>query len=222
MINDDTIKLIKKNLPKSKPFYFQNGITTKIFSWKELEFLLNFRPFLTDKRIHLINGEKPYSWAHQAWLTDQTTFPPSLLGNEIQKRGFYFQDASRANKKINSICKQIENEFEMDCDAHIFFNLSNSLEGGFGIHFDSSHNIIVQIEGKSELKVWEGIADGNSEKPTNKPTIHKILNPGDAVFVPMKVWHSIESKTKRLSISFPFRFDSQLKCQDRTWIKLTK
>ena len=220
MLHDDTINLIRKNLPSNVPFLFK--FKPKIFSWKELEFLLNFRPFLTDKRSHSMGDKNKFSWHHQAWVTDQSTMPPAVIGTEIQKNAFYFQDASRANKKINAICKQIEDAFDADCDAHIFFNVSNSLEGGFGIHHDSSHNVIIQIEGKSELRVWEGAVETGSSKPTTEPYINTILNPGDAVFIPMKIWHSIVSKTQRLSISFPFGYDSNFKRQDRTWITLAK
>jgi len=220
MLDNKIINLIRKNLSSNTSFLFK--LETKIFSWKELEFLFNFRPFLTSKRVHVLQDDSELRWSHQAWVTDQSTMPPSIIGNKLRTNALYFQDASRVNKSINSICKQIENEFESNCDAHIFFNLSDSLEGGFGVHHDSSHNVIIQIEGSSELKVWKNIAQKDSKKPTTKPHINAILNPGDAVFIPMKIWHSIVSKTQRLSISFPFNKDDNIQRQDRAWITLVK
>jgi Cupin superfamily protein len=210
-------KSILKNLQKEKPYFFKNSFQN-LFSWDELEFLLNFRPFSSEKRFHHLGKEKNFSWKHQAWVTDQTTYPPSLIGHLIQTHSCYFQDASRANRKINEVCKDLEETFNGDCDAHIFFNVSDNLQEGFGIHYDSSHNLIVQIEGKSEVKVWDCILENDSIEPV----IHKTMNPGDAVFIPRNMSHCITSLSKRLSISFPVSLKTDKQKQDRSWISFAK
>ena len=208
-------KSILKKIKSVKPHFFKNSIQN-VFSWKELENLLNLRPLLSPDRFHSVTNESSLSWDDQAWVLDQKTYPPSTVGYLIQNHSCFIQDASRVNKKINNICLQLEQTFNGDCDAHIFFNLSNNLQEGFGIHHDKSHNLIVQVAGKSEVKVWNGLEKDNPEQIV----ICEIMHPGDAVFIPMDVSHCITSLTKRLSISFPINFNWKKEHQDRNWIVL--
>lgn len=67
---------IKNKILQMKPFYMQNAIHN-IFSWAELEHLLNFRPIVNDVRFQLNNTIK-YEWPNQAWLSDVNTWPTKL------------------------------------------------------------------------------------------------------------------------------------------------
>lgn len=215
---------IKKEILKEKPCYFKKAFP-KIFSWDELEHLLNLRPFVNSTRFKIIN-QKGYNWNNQAWLSDVNSFPPSLLKEELKTNHCYFSDSSRVSEKINKICGQLENTFKGSAvDAHIYFTVANKLDGGFGIHWDFSHNLIVQVEGSTRFELWDYYADDSvSERSIDtlplKPAIDVIMKPGDAVFVPLRSYHRAISQTKRLSVSFPISFGNQFESQDRTWIKL--
>ena len=215
---------IQHQLEECKPCYLGN-VFPKIFSWEELERLLNLRPFVNTRRLRVIDDEG-YSWNDQAWLTEANTFPPSLLNNILKRKVCYLSDCSRVNKEINSICGELEDLFlNSAADAHIYFTVANTMEGGFGIHWDYSHNLIVQVEGNTRFLLWDVYAQQGETKRVvesldQDPLVDVTLNPGDAIFVPMRSYHQAISQTKRLSVSFPISFDNELSSQDRKWIEL--
>ena len=215
---------IVNDLKQVKPCFFKNTGLQNVFSWKELENLLNMRPFMKSDRVKISTPDK-YSWDDQCWLSDVNTYPPSLLHEQLKKYHAYITDCSRVNADVNSICDQLEKIFLCSAvDAHIYFDISENHKGGFGIHHDKSHNFILQIEGVTRFKIWK---NRTPELPTNvdylieEPYIDEVLHPGDAIFVPMFVYHQALSQTKRMSISFPFNWRAiNLSSQDRHWITL--
>jgi hypothetical protein len=216
----DEVRTAIKDL---KANHFPNSFP-KIFSWEELEKLLNLRPFVNNKRLRIVDSAS-YSWNNQAWLSDVNTFPPSMLNEILKGHVCYLSDASRVNEKVNAICNEIEEAFPgYAADAHIYFTVADYLSGGFGAHWDHSHNLIIQVEGTTKFEIWDLMAnsdlDGrNISSIQQEPSIQVILNPGDAVFVPMYQYHKATSLAKRLSVSFPFT-DTAGENQDRYWIKL--
>jgi ribosomal protein L16 Arg81 hydroxylase len=215
---------IKKEIKNGKPVFFKDAFE-KIFSWKDLEALLNLRPFVNSKRLTIINN-RSYTWNQEAWLSDVNTFPPSLLDRELKKHVCYLSDSSRVNEKVNSICQELEETFFNSCvDAHIYFTVAETMEGGFGIHWDFSHNLIVQMEGSTRFLAWDVYADSSvtervAESLDEDPLIDVVMNPGDAIFIPLRSYHRALSQTKRMSISFPVSFGNEFAPQDRKWIKL--
>jgi ribosomal protein L16 Arg81 hydroxylase len=225
-----TLKEIKMNIPQNvineikltKPAFFK-GVFDKFFTWKDLENLLNLRPFVNADRCKIIN-QKTYNWQRQTWMSDVNTFPPSILDTEIRQFHCYLSDASRANEKTNAICAELEQTFSGGAsDAHIYFNLAETPDNGFGIHWDFSHNLIVQMEGQSKFQVWDDtvVGDRNVTFLSEQPIIDVVMEPGDAVFVPLNVYHQATSMSKRLSISFPISFNNETATQERHWIKIT-
>jgi len=217
-------KEIENEILKIKPCYFPNAFPG-IFSWGELENLLNLRPFVNGARFKIIN-DKPYTWNRQAWMSDANCFPPSLLEKELKQYHCYFIDASRVNKSVNSMSGELEKLFEGSAvDAHIYFTVSDNLDGGFGIHWDHSHNLIVQVEGSTRFLLWDHYANNSADDRfadvmNMDPLYDVVLNPGDAVFVPLRCYHKASSQTKRMSVSFPISIDANVPSQDRHWIKL--
>ena len=215
---------IRKQILELKPCHFTQSFS-KIFSWKELENLLNLRPYVNAKRFKIINN-KGYNWDRQAWMSDVNCFPPSLLADELKQHHCYFSDSSRVNRNVNTICSELESLFENSAvDAHIYFTLADNLEGGFGIHWDFSHNLIVQVEGSTRFLLWDYYADESeiervAESLPVDPVYDVILNPGDAVFVPLRSYHRAISQTKRLSVSFPISLYEDSPPQDRHWIEI--
>lgn len=203
--------------------HLPNSFPSKVFSWNDLECVLNLRPFVNDKRMIFIN-QNGYNWKVQSWMTDPNTFPPSLLDTEIRKYTAYLADATRLNAALNETAKELEELFiGASVDAHIYFCLSDDLTAGFNIHFDYSHNLIVQLEGSSKIEIWNKKSYDDSARIVDSldetPVIDVVMNPGDAVFVPMNTYHRVNSLEKRMSVSFPISYNNTA-CQDRHWIKL--
>jgi len=210
-----------KRINEDTPFYEQ-GVAKDIFSWKELENLLNLRPFVNNKRFNFINSES-HMFEREAWLTDLNSWPAKKLDKVINDAVCYIRDCSRASKKINDICELIENEWNYPTDAHIFFSLVEGEKGeGLKSHWDFSHNIIIQVEGESNFKVWnEKYKEGDHfPKPKTEPVIDVVMKTGDLIFIPKYMLHQVIPLSKRLSVSFPMNNDTTIKSQDRHWIQL--
>jgi len=219
-------KSIIKKILEMKPFHEPNCVHN-IFSWKDLENLINLRPVVNNKRFRFAN-HKNYNWPYQAWLSDVNTYPPSILDKELKKYTAYIVDMSRVNKKVNAICAQLESSIKLSTDAHIYFSLVDNLkeDSGFPIHWDTAHNLIIQIEGISQHLVWNREVNDNDPKNltyiNESPFLDVVMKPGDITFIPMKMYHKVISKTKRLSISFPMNYFDEDIFQDRKWINLVE
>jgi hypothetical protein len=216
--------LLKKLDPKGTDV-FKNKIKD-IFSWSELEHLLNFRPYINNKRFIMANcfNYEDYVWRNEAWLTDVNSWDPDVLSKAIKKHVCGIVDASRVNPKINQICKELEEHFNLTTDAHIYFSLIKKHKEGFGAHWDKSDNMIVQVEGKTRFKVWNKTNESVTDKKDLKKEsiiLDEVLEKGDVIWIPSHVWHEAISLEKRISISFPC-FKSSLPSQNRKWIKLSE
>ena len=205
-------KKVLERIKLMKPFYMKNQLKS-IYSWKELENLLNLRPFINDRRIRFITEkEKVFKWKAGGWLTDLNSYPPDILDEEIRKSVCILIDCSRVNKKINLIAEQLENLLKKPVDAHIFFSLckDKASKKGIGKHNDKSDNLITCVEGKFNVKIF--IKDNI--------VIDKLMKKGDIVFIPAQTDHQITSITDRLSISFPIANNNLDLFQSRKWINI--
>lgn len=204
--------------------FYERDLIHDLFSWKELESLLNLRPFVNADRFTIINNQR-YTWGRENWLTDVNTYPPDLIQSEIKKYVCYLRDCSRVNSKVNNLCGELESITDFPTDAHIYFAAENVDSPGFSIHHDFSHNLIVQVEGESRFQVWGKTKDISQprysiDEMTEPPRIDVIMKPGDAIFIPLHYMHYVQSMTKRLSISFPLT-PQKGHPQTRHWISIT-
>jgi len=191
---------------KSKKPHFGKSIKS-LYSFKELETLLNLRPFVNTTRF-IPAGNYNYKWSGYSWQTDNNGWPISCIKDVLSKQPAYIKDCSKANKKINNICLKLEKIFNKPVDCHIYFSFKKGMKG-FDKHKDKSHNYIVLCQGKIKVEVW-----------TDKK-IEKVMNPGDYVFIPAEVYHRIVPLTeKRLSCSFPITLNENIYFDEREWLTL--
>lgn len=201
-----------------------------LLSWSELSNLINIRPLMTTPRVKLLDPQgRKYNWNATGWHRDPNCYPPSLIRVLLDEMVIYFTDMSRATKNLNDFASNVEDKYQRQTDAHIYVCRNPELEHPFGAHYDDAHNIIVQCEGRTHFKVWEEVESTNFEKGANlnldikeKPIFDVIMNPGDALWVPMFFPHHAISLTPRLSVSFPFTPRGLLTKanEDRNWISL--
>lgn len=211
-------KKVSGFLKKRKPFFEKSLFKEKIFSWEEMEKLINCRPFMNSTRVR-IPKEYSYQWPFQQWLSDINTFPAKTVKEMLDKHWFYIMDCSRVNEKVNHVCKNLEEITKNPADAHIFISTKTNKNKeynnkSFGKHNDEQDNLIVLIEGSIKMELYD-------QKNPDKIFIEKTLEPGDAVFVPKGMFHKVTGLSKRLSISFPMSLNSSPDpFQDRDWVKL--
>lgn len=187
-----------------KPFAHKDKIKG-VFSWHELVALLNSP--LSTHRFHATGTECKSVSQYNEWQTISDVIKPTDIFNYAKNHVCYIQDCSRINKKINKIAHDLEWYTGFSCDAHIFFSLKDKEDDtdGFGMHKDVCHNLIIQVEGRTNFTVQD--------------EFEIMLEPGDCVFVPKGVYHQAKSIENRLSVSFPMNPEHKIK-QDRFWIDL--
>lgn len=221
---------VTQKIKEFQPFYKTNLIQ-HLFSWSELESLLNLCPFTNKKRFITVD-DLTDEWKlanclkfHSKWTTDCNSYPPEVIQYFIRHSVCYLRDCSRANKNINSICRELEKITNRPADAHIYFCLTDNLRSGFGPHWDNQHNLIVQVEGETHFKVWgktDQLSFHRVNEPTQKALIDITMKPGDSVFVPAHYIHCATSLMQRLSVSFPMTLDVNNLHQSRSWIELIR
>ena len=107
---------------KLLPVQFRFGKYRKdLFSFKELESLLNLRPFLTQRRCIFPANKEQHTWKNSPWTTEPGSWPISVVKKLMQQDTCYLADASRASEKINKTCKELEKVFKLPADCQYFF-----------------------------------------------------------------------------------------------------
>ena len=202
----------------------EKGYCPDLLSWKELSNILNIRPLMSTSRVKVFIKEK-FTWQNNYWCSDANCYPSGVLEQVIEESGVCaFIDMSRSTEKINEFAKNLEDEYDQEVDAHIYLCRNLKIKHPFGIHFDTSDNVIVQCEGETNFKVWDIIkyksAPSSNMSTTDTPLLDVDMKKGDAIWIPRYYPHLATSNTQRLSVSFPFnRKIDNTRREDRHWIK---
>ncbi len=201
---------------------FKKGYRFNLFTWKELETLINIRPLMTNQRVIFPVPVPRFEWKNSGWALAQDCWPATILQELIEERIFYIKDISQFTEDLNDFAKNLEEEYNGDVDAHIYVCRNPAIEHPFQIHYDRSDNVIVQCEGVTNFKVWEEVKDPHHEfhhlEMDSSPILDVDMKPGDAIWIPRYYPHLATSKTKRLSVSFPIT--DQISPASRAWIRL--
>ena len=202
----------------------EKGYCPDLLSWKELSNILNIRPLMSASRVKVFIKESRI-WQNNYWCSDANCYPSGVLEQVIEESGVCaFVDMSRSTEKINEFAKNLEDEYDQEVDAHIYLCRNLKIKHPFGIHFDTSDNVIVQCEGETNFKVWDIIKDKSAPSSnmsiTDTPLLDVDMKKGDAIWIPRYYPHLATSNTQRLSVSFPFnRKIDNTRREDRHWIK---
>ena len=207
-----------------KPKYEQS-IFRSLFTWKDLETLINIRPLMSLERVVIPNVNENFRWNYDKWMINPQTYPSKLLRELIEDNVCYFQDMSRYTEELNSFASSLEDEYNESVDAHIYVCRNTKIEHPFGIHYDFSDNVIVQCEGTTNFKVWNQVDKNTEGKLTinnnmnisDNPILDVDMNLGDAIWIPKYCPHLATSATPRMSVSFPISGDY---LQERDWVKI--
>ena len=210
-----------------KPYYEQS-YWDSLFSWKELEYLINIRPLMSASRVNILGDEPGLKWQNTEWTKDYSCLPPSLLREVLDNYIVFISDMSRSTKNINDFAKMLEKEYGFQADAHIYICMNTSIKHHFGTQFDYNDNVIVQCEGETNWKVWDEVTDTRQQRYVmdikDDPIIDVNMKPGDTIWIPKNYPHRATSNTVRLSVSFPLAhhrtYSYEDYFEDRNWVNL--
>ena len=194
-----------------------------VLSLQEFENLLNLTPFTNTIRFMPTFDIQHYQWPLPYWHTGTNNWPINNIEELIETGVCYLRDCSRATEKMNLISSVLEKNTNKPVDAHIYFSTDKFVNNGFGVHKDSAHNFIIQIQGNTHWKVGSKIYTDQERNISNFLDddiilVDTVLEPGDAIFVPAHVYHSTNSLSKRISISFPMPDEAPELFELRKWI----
>lgn len=193
-----------------QPFITHYSKLKEIFSLKEFIHYINTQTLILGETFTIINQNNTYRWMRQPWDKFDNVLTSKLVKVMLEEETTIITNANKASNKIIDFINEIQFLVNMATDCHMFYCSKNIVNKGLGRHHDQNDNLMVQIYGKTNVKIWD-----------KKKVIEKTLIPGDLCYVPRLVDHLFESKSKRLSLSFPMAHNTTTnKDYYNHWIKL--
>ena len=185
--------------------HYEANYWDDLFSWKDLERLINIRPLMTTDRVNILGDEGGLKWSNTGWTKDPNCFPPSLIKDALDKNIVFFSDMTKCTKKVNDFSKMLEKEYRLQTDAHIYVCRNTNIEHYFGAHFDWSDNVIVQCEGETNFKVWDKVKDREQQPYKMNITEDPILENRSLTTVNLLISFSISMKASEFSCPLSFK-----------------
>jgi len=198
--------------------------TSNLVNWQIVEECLNSNLF----RFEIISNsiKQNVSQSNYFWYSTPVQ-DKNFIFNMILS-GATFVLLEYRNKQTSELLHEIEKQFDVVCDAHVYGGISIDSKS-FNPHVDIPSNFIVQVEGKTLWKIYKNQAsDLFSQEEINSTSVKDnleldfeiLLNPGDILYVPARRFHEAIPNGKRLSISIPCRskkYDRNILNLDRNY-----
>jgi hypothetical protein len=199
-----------------EPMYFKGLVKNpeQIVSWKDIEECINTPVFYDFQIINpdtLIQENIPKST--KIWTDKQIQDKKYIYDKFTQGYSLVITNYGHKSKVTNAFLSMLEEVFETNAQMHIYCGLETAKS--FTTHADHPPNFIIQAEGVTPWKVYRnritqlirklphGInACGATEKDLEL-VLDVVLEPGDALYIPARVYHSAIPQNKRISISIP-------------------
>jgi hypothetical protein len=132
-----------------------------------------------------------------------------------QGLGFIMLEYSYSKEIVNDLCKQIQEKFMVTTDVHVFGG-KTAESHSLNMHADLATNIIIPTYGKIKWKIYNNrlstlhdLDKIQEEKPwLEDPSLldikfEVVLEAGDLLYLPARVYHEAIPLGKRLSMSIP-------------------
>ena len=183
--------------------------SSNLINWQLIEECLNSGLFkfeiILNSMKQNIHQEK-YFW-YSTPVQDKNYIFNSILS------GATFVLLEYRNKYVSQFLYEIEKNFDVVCDAHVYGGISTDSKS-FNPHIDIPANFIVQVEGETVWKIYKNTASDLFPQEEINSTITKndlqldfevTMVPGDMLYIPTRRFHEAIPNGKRLSISIPCR-----------------
>ena len=146
---------------------------------------------------------------HPYWSYTKCQDKEHIYDHIMKGETFVISSFSKSNESVKGLCREIEGNFEVIADAHVYGSLMPSKS--FKIHYDHFPNFIFQCEGETEWTVyknratalWNALNDRKFRAHDLEVDVCVTMKPGDVLYIPDRALHCAKAKTKRLSVSIP-------------------
>lgn len=196
-----------------KPHYFKQLLPNvhELLTWKDVEKCFNNPALYNFEMIGKDNVKIEIPMHKKAWVFSKPVQDKAWMIERInQGFGLVIMDYAFYNEKTNELCQILENIYNVNAAIHVYGGLEGSTS--FGIHEDYPANFIFQADGKTRWKVYNnrishlyrtGTMNGRLKDEDLELALDVVLEPGDALYIPARMYHRAEPQGRRLSMSVP-------------------
>ena len=209
---------------QDQPFIIRGCLEnpSQYIDWSDIEHCLNTPQNYSIEAIDFNDGSKiniPKTRCY--WIPYKEIQIKSHLFNILDEGNtIIIAEYSWHSDKTNALVAELEELYDVGCDIHVYCSTKPSKS--FHIHDDIPANIICQVEGRTQWKVYNNRSSvlhntGRlQERYRNFPEenfdviIDEVLEPGDILYIPSRQFHAAIPFEPRISMSIPC-FSTQLR-----------
>ena len=189
------------------------GTLSEIQHWKQIDFQSHSDEIRNKRHWWTTVDTEGYDWNRLLNMVD--THPEELYdwNREKQRLGMNsFHKRPSAPKFAKGVFEDMENFFVSQAPTkekyekgapqitNIAFCGFGQYSGSYPRHADNMDVFLIQVINDCKITI------GYDEKPTAKDEI-RVMQPGDAVWIPRGTWHQLEPRKSRVTFSFGFESD---------------
>lgn len=196
-----------------KPHHFKNFIPNveDLLTWDDVERCVNNPSLYNFEMIGVDNVKIEIPMHKKAWVFAKPVQDKAFMIDNINRgNGFVIMDYGFYSDKTNQLLKTFETIYNVNAAIHVYGGLEGSKS--FGIHEDYPANFIIQADGQTRWKVYNnrishlyrtGTMNGQLSDDDLDLAFDVVLDPGDALYIPARMYHKAIPMGKRLSMSIP-------------------
>jgi len=196
-----------------KPAVFKQLVKnpSELLTWHDVETCLN-NPYLYQfEMIDVYNKKVDIPQSKKAWIWDKMVQDKAFMFEKLhQGSSLIIMNYGFYSEKTMHLLKIFESMFQINAAIHVYCGLTGAKS--FSIHDDYPCNFIIQVEGKTRWKIFNnrisymhrtGAMNGRLSEEDLDVAIDVELEPGDALYIPSRMYHVAYPSEKRLSLSIP-------------------
>lgn len=200
-------------LTNDAPAFFENLIENPadFLTWEDVENCMNNTTLFNFEVIGPDNKKIEVPRHSKSWVWDRAVQDKKFLFDRLHEgAGLICLDYAFYNQKTNDLCRMFEENFSINAAIHVYCGLGGSKS--FNIHEDYPANFIIQCEGETRWQIFNnrvsymhktGILNDRLKENDLDKVIDVVLKPGDAIYIPSRMYHCAYPEGKRLSMSIP-------------------
>ena len=214
MITDISQRIIKETdlLTHDIPHHWEKLISdvSVYCTWKDIEWTMNNTAQYQFEIINPNGIKVDVPSYNKQWNKYNVQDKKFLFDKLHQGYGLINLDYGFYSKNTMELLKIFESMYSVHCAIHVYYGLQNAKS--FNIHEDIPSNFIIQVEGETRWKIFNnritsmhptGLLLNNLKEKDLELQLDVILKPGDALYIPSRMYHCAYPEGKRLSMSIP-------------------
>ena len=186
------------------------GKFADLFSWQLLNEVLNHHRFHNSRLKLVRNGAQFPSRSYLSSYAQQ--IEQHLLVQQLQAGYTLVLDgADEVSMSLRELVVEIEKTIHTPVHANLYASWKK--EEGFGIHFDDTDTLILQVAGRKQWRVWNPTRQyplrPDIEEvpwPTEAPIWNAELVDGSMLYIPRGWWHApkpVDEPSLHITITMP-------------------